>query len=411
MNEDNSRFMMPSTLRAFLSGALLAAPVAVAVAADLPAVPAPVVAATHSCAAAACPDKAAPFKSPNGMVVAPGLFDMGKMMDVEARKIQFALTNSNTMAVKVLRVRAGCSCTKVTDFPQAPIPPGGKVTVTLEVLGDKLPRGEFQRTAMVEFEGLTPPTVPLKYTGAKTQPIMVKPRPAVKIGKLAEPATMWTRTFEIMGNLENDLPLTLGVPLCAPPLKAELKAIKPSHYQLTVTQTGTRVWGTFRDRIRVPVTVPAGHDPILFTFSGQVGERLLTRPMLFYFPLATAGKPAAAMRRTIKISQGAKATRVVKAEDVKAKLPPGVKVVGVTQAGPRAAVELEFAPEFFSKERRENLFFSSPVGRAAAVVAVGGERPMSMRQSGDEAVAPAAAADDDAPAGDDKAAPAVAQPK
>jgi hypothetical protein len=257
---------------------------------------------------------------------------------------------------------------------------------------------------------LTPPTVPLKYTGAKTQPITIKPRPSVKIGKLADPATTWTRTFEITGNLDKDLQLTLGVPVCTPPLKAELKALKPSHYQLTVTQTGTRGWGTFRDRVRVPVITPAGHDPLLFTFSGQVGERLSVRPVLFYFPVTLADKPAVMARRTIKISQGAKAVRVVKADEVKAKLPPGVKVAGVTQAGPRAAVELEFAPEFFAKERREKMFFSTPVGQAVAVVAVGGEKPMTMRQAMDEEVATIKTTDDaaydDAPVEDDNGAPA-----
>lgn len=414
MNEDSSRFMTHSTLCALLGGALLAIPAVFA--ADLPVASAPAVAVTHSCAAAACPDKAAPFKSPNGMVVAPGLFDMGRMMDVEARKIKFELTNANTMAVKVLRVRAGCSCTKVTDFPKEAIPPGGKVTVTLEVLGDKLPRGEFQRTAMVEFEGLTPPTVPLKYTGAKTQPIMITPRPAVKLGKLADPATVWTRTFEITGNLENDQQLTLGVPVCAPPLKAELKALKPSHYQLTVTQTGTRGWGTFRDRVRVPVTVPAGYDSIQFTFSGQVGERLSVKPMLVWFPAATADKPAVTVRRSFKISQGAKAVRMVKADAVKAKLPSGIKLVGVTQDGPRAVVELEFAPEFFAAERREKLSFSTSVGQTAVMVAVGGEKPMAMRQrAGENEVAPVEAVDEnasgDAPEANDNGAPAAVPAK
>ena len=86
-------------------------------------------------------------------------------------------------------MRAGCSCTKVTRLFQGTDPPGrqSEVVVTLEVLAEKLPRGQFQRTAMVEFEGLTPPTVPLKYTGAKTQPIMIFPPPYRQVWQ-AEPA-------------------------------------------------------------------------------------------------------------------------------------------------------------------------------------------------------------------------------
>ena len=398
----------PIIVYALVGGTILAVP---AVFADgLSAAPASAVAATHTSAAAACPDKVAPAKYPNGVVVTPGTLEMGKMMDVEARKIKFELTNSNTMTVKVLRVRAGCSCTKVTDFPKDPILPGGKVTVTLEVLGDKLPRGEFKRTAMVEFEGLTPSTVPLKYTGAKTQPIMITPRPSVKLGKLADLAATWTRTFEIIGNLDDGETLTLGVPVCFAPLKAELKVLKPSHYQLTVTQTGTRHWGAFTDRVYVPVTIPVRHSPILLIFSGSVGEHLVARPVLFWFPLTMAGKTAPDVRRTVKISQGAKAVRVVKAEEVKAKLPLGIKLAGVTQEGPCAVVELEFAPEFFATERRERLSFSTPVGQTNALVAVGGEKPMAMQQAVDESVVPVDAVDKpapgDAPEGDGNGASA-----
>ncbi|MEI8079467.1 MAG: DUF1573 domain-containing protein [bacterium] len=382
----------PIIIYALVGGALLAAPAVLA--ADRPVAPATVVTTKKACAVAACPDQAVPFKAPNGIVVTPGLLNMGRMMDFEARKIQFELTNANTMAVKVLRVRAGCSCTKVTDFPKAPIPPGGKVTVTLEVLSDKLPRGEFQRTAMVEFEGLTPSTVPLKYLGSKTQRIMIMPNPTVRLGKLKEPAATWTSTFEIVGNLEDGKSLVLGVPVCSAPLKAEIKTIKTSHYRLTVTQTGARGWGSFKDRIRVPVTAPGGSAPLLFTFSGRVGELLQVRPLMMWFPLVTVAEKPATVRRTIKISQGAKPTQVVKATDVKVTLPPDVKVLEVTQAGSRATVELEFAPTFFAKERIEKVVVSTPVGQASFAVVVGGEKPLFKQPYSDELVTPVETADE-----------------
>ena len=100
------------------------------------------------------------------------------------------------------------------------------------------------------------------------------------------------------------------------------------------------------------------------------------------------------MRRTIKVSQGAKAPQLVKAADVKVTLPPGVKMVGVTQAGPRAAVELEFAPAFFAKERIERVFVSTPVGKMSLAVVVGGEKPFSTQPSSDELVTPVDTSDE-----------------
>ncbi|MFA5205605.1 MAG: DUF1573 domain-containing protein [Lentisphaeria bacterium] len=365
---------------------------------------------------AATPAAAAVFKAPNGIVVSPATIDLGRMMDAEARKIQFELTNTNTMAVKVLRIRAGCSCTNVTDFSAEPVLPGGKMAVTLEVLGDKLPKGEFKRTALVEFEGLVPATVPLKYVGAKNQPITIIPRSSVRLGKLTDPAATWTRRFEIIGDLDKGQVLTLGTPIFPALLKAELKAIKPSHYQLTVTQTGTRAWGAFKDRIQVPVTAPPGYAAISFSFSGQVGERLLAKPVMVWFPEATATKPvSAAVRRTFKVSQGAKPTRPVKAEELKVELPTGVKMVAVNQAGLRAVIELEFAPEFFSKERREKLLFSTAMGRAMAVAAVGGESPMSLQQAASEEIRSSYAVEekaaDDEPAEDGANGPGAAKSK
>ncbi len=236
-----------------------------------------------------------------GVAVEPaGLLQLGTVRAWEDAPVLFRIVNRTDKPVRIVQVRAGCSCTIAEPPPKEPMQPGKSVPLRLRVVAGKLCEGTFERTAFVELEGAPVRLLTVRYAGTVAEAIAVTPSRNIRLGLIAEPDEPWERTFEITGALPDVKRVVLGKPEADGGLLVSLAETARAKYVLTVKPTLPQARGRFLAHVRIPVVKPEKHPPLELTLTGQVGRILELSPGLLVIP-RTQAKGAGPVCRDVRV--------------------------------------------------------------------------------------------------------------
>ncbi len=237
-----------------------------------------------------------------GVVVEPaGVLQLGTIRAWEDAPVLFRVVNRTDRPVRIVQVRAGCSCTIAEPPPKEPIQPGKSVPLRLRVVAGKLCEGAFERTVFVELEAAPVRLLTVRYAGTVVEALSVTPSRNVRLGLIAKPDEPWERTFEITGALPNVKGVVLGKPEADGGLLVSLVETARAKYMITVKPTLPQARGRFAAHVRIPVVKPAKHPPLELTLTGQVGKILELSPGLLVIP-RTQTKDTGPVCRDVRVA-------------------------------------------------------------------------------------------------------------
>ena len=222
--------------------------------------------------------------------------DLGEVLEAEVvREVRLQVLNHSDKPIRVIRVRSTCPCTVTKEVSAEPIPAGGATAVGFQLLVDRLHDGEFRRFVLIELGDAPQPLLKFEFHGIKVPAVLITPERSLGLPAGLNPNAKWTQTFQIAANAK-DQALRLGPPVTSPKLKAELKEVSPSHYEVNVESVPALFRGRIAEQIEIPVLEPAKHAPLVLRVHGQVGSALTVVPRLLVLPPRPtgAGEPVTA---------------------------------------------------------------------------------------------------------------------
>lgn len=141
------------------------------------------------------------------IVFANPVFDFGRLANGEVVRHDFVFTNAGDAVLEVTAVHASCGCTTTGEWSRR-VEPGQTGTIPIQFNSGTF-SGTILKTATVQCNDKTQPTVTLQIKATIWKPVDVSPQYAV-LQVTSESVSNATSTIRIVNNL--DQPLTLFPP-------------------------------------------------------------------------------------------------------------------------------------------------------------------------------------------------------
>ncbi|MDD3118743.1 MAG: DUF1573 domain-containing protein [Victivallales bacterium] len=216
---------------------------------------------------------AAPALAATALTAAPVIkadrarIDFGTYPANQRREHTFVITNAGDAPLKIIRIRKTCGCSE-THCDKTDLQPGETARLSAVIKAESV-AGAYSKSVFVESNDPKQNFLLLTLNGQAQPPATIKPQAKLYLGTLP-PKQSRTQEFVITPNIAD---LQLGQPQIVGPASVRPVRQSDGKYQVAVTLLPSGVSGTMKAQIKIPITAPAGWNPLEIVVMARVQEQ------------------------------------------------------------------------------------------------------------------------------------------
>jgi hypothetical protein len=193
------------------------------------------------------------------------IIDLGSFPANTTQQTVFEIVNSGDSELIIKNVRKTCGCSK-TELSSNRIASGGKATLTVYINANSI-SGPFSKDVYVENNDPKQRFLRLTVSGKAVPLLKIQPKQYLYMGTLT-PGNKYEYKFQLEASRDN-VKLELAEHQTNFPVKAELKAVKPKVFVLTVSAEPDKPASRLSAEFEIKIKAPDGWDPLKIKLQGS----------------------------------------------------------------------------------------------------------------------------------------------